>query len=70
MNIEAAVNRIIEARAERHWSMGRLAARSGLSLHGIWKIEHRKVVPRIETIERLCHALEIPVEPLTEATDG
>lgn len=62
MDIDATVTRVIAARTSRHWSMGRLAARAGLSLHGIWKIEHRKVVPRVETLEKLCEALGIPLD--------
>lgn len=55
-------------RLTRTWSMKRLAKEAGVDYSTYWRIEQGQALnPRVETIQRLARALDVPVERLIAA---
>ena len=55
------VERVYELAAERHISINRLAQMSGVSVSTIKTTKNRGGQLKVDTIERICDALEIPL---------
>ena len=55
------VERVYELAAERHISISRLAQMSGVSVSTIKTTKNRGGQLKVDTIERICDALEIPL---------
>ena len=56
----ALIGRRIEAlRKERGWTQGKLAEKAELSNNYLSNIEHNHSIPSIETLMRLCVALDV-----------
>lgn len=54
-------DRVREFRVGRGWTVGRLAAESGLSKGMLSKIENMQTLPSLSTLARLSEALAVPV---------
>lgn len=55
------VQRVYELAAERNISINRLAEMSGISVSTIKTTKNRGGQLKIDTIERICNALDIPL---------
>ena len=55
-------DRLRALRQEKHLSQGQIEKRSGLLRCYISRVEHGHTVPSIETLEKMCRALEIPLQ--------
>ena len=55
------VERVYELAAERNISINRLAEMSGVSVSTIKTTKNRGGQLKVDTIERICNALEIPL---------
>jgi len=53
-------DRLRALREQKHLSQGQIEKRSGLLRCYISRVEHGHTVPSIETLEKMCRALEIP----------
>ena len=65
-NLEAALGaaiaqRVRESRLQLGWTVGQLAARSGISKGMLSKIENAQAAPSLATLARLSDALQVPV---------
>lgn len=52
---------IYRARIEKRWSVFRLAAKAGIDTALIYKIEEGMSTPRIDTLQKICAALELKI---------
>ena len=52
---------IYRARIEKRWSVFRLAAKSGIDTALIYRIEEGMNAPRIDTLQKICEALELEI---------
>lgn len=52
---------IYRARIEKRWSVFRLAAKSGVDAALIYRIEEGMNAPRIDTLQKICTALELEI---------
>jgi transcriptional regulator with XRE-family HTH domain len=52
---------VYRARIEKRWSVYKLAYKSGLDTALIYKIEEGMSAPRIDTLQRICAALELKI---------
>lgn len=52
---------IYRARIEKHWSAYKLASKSGLDTALIYRIEEGMNAPRIDTLQKICAALELEI---------
>jgi len=55
-------DRLRALREQKHLSQGQIEKRSGLLRCYISRVEHGHTVPSIETLEKMCRALEIPLQ--------
>ena len=62
--------RVQTFRAERGWTLGELAAHSGVSRSSLSKIERDEVSPTYDVIQRIARAFAIPVVELFGQTAG
>jgi transcriptional regulator with XRE-family HTH domain len=53
--------RLRALREEKHPSQGQIEKRCGLLRCYISRVEHGHTVPTVETLEKMCHALGIPL---------
>lgn len=53
---------IYRARTEKRWSVYRLATKAGLDAALIYRIEEGMSTPRIDTLQRICAALELEIK--------
>jgi len=56
--------RLRALREEKHLSQGQIEKRCGLLRCYISRVEHGHTVPSIETLEKMCRALEVPLYQL------
>jgi transcriptional regulator with XRE-family HTH domain len=56
--------RLRALREERNLSQGQIEKRSGLLRCYISRVEHGHTVPSVETLEKMCRALEMPLYQL------
>jgi transcriptional regulator with XRE-family HTH domain len=67
--VAGAVARTVQAlRAERGWSLDRLAARSGVSKGVLVALEQRRSNPNLATLARISDAFGVPVTRLVEVS--
>ena len=52
---------IYRARVEKRWSVFRLAAKAGVDAALIYRIEEGMSTPRIDTLQKICAALELEI---------
>ncbi len=62
--------RLRELREHRHMSQGDIERRTGLLRCYISRVENGHTVPAIETLEKLCHALDLPLYQLFYEENG
>jgi transcriptional regulator with XRE-family HTH domain len=62
--------RLRALRAEKNLSQGDIEKRSGLLRCYISRVEHGHTVPSVETLEKICLALEVPLYQLFYEGDG
>ncbi|PYU17910.1 MAG: hypothetical protein DMG32_26915 [Acidobacteria bacterium] len=55
-------DRLRALREQKNLSQGQIEKRSGLLRCYISRVEHGHTVPSIETLEKMCRALEIPLQ--------
>src|SRR5260370_37265683 len=63
-------DRLRELREEKKLSQGELMNRTGLARSYISRVENGHTTPSIETMEKLVHALEIPLYAVFSAGEG
>lgn len=64
MNYESIAGNLRRLRAARHWTQGQAAEAAGLSRVGYRNLEAGTSVPRVETLNALARALEVPIQDL------
>jgi transcriptional regulator with XRE-family HTH domain len=57
-------DRLRALREEKHLSQGQIEKRSGLLCCYISRVEHGYTIPSVETLEKMCRALEVPLYQL------
>src|ERR1700680_4877543 len=56
--------RLRALREEKHLSQGQIEKRSGLLRCYISRVEHGHTIPSVETLKKMCRALEVPLYQL------
>lgn len=56
--------RLRELREQKHLSQGQIEKRCGLLRCYISRVEHGHTIPSVETLEKMCRALEVPLYQL------
>jgi Zn-dependent peptidase ImmA (M78 family)/DNA-binding XRE family transcriptional regulator len=64
VNYESIAGNLRRLRAARHWTQGEAAEAAGLSRVGYRNLESGTSVPRVETLNALARALEVPIQDL------
>ena len=64
VDYELIGKRIENLRKKRGWSQGKLAEKADLSNNYLSNIEHSRSIPSIETLVRLCTALDVTPDAL------
>jgi transcriptional regulator with XRE-family HTH domain len=63
-------DRVRQVRNEKHLSQGDIEKRTGLLRCYISRVENGHTVPAVETLEKIAHALEMPLYQLLYDGDG
>jgi transcriptional regulator with XRE-family HTH domain len=66
MAVMTTGERIRRARLRAVWGQAELARAAGLSVAGIWQIEHGQREPRPVTIRKIAEVLGVPPQDLVE----
>ncbi len=61
--------RIAELRKEKRWSQDELAQKSGIGKSHIGRIELGRYSVGVDTLEKICDALEVTIELKTKAAE-
>ena len=61
--------RIAELRKEKRWSQDELAQKSGIGKSHIGRIELGRYSVGLDTLEKICDALEVTIELKTKAAE-
>jgi transcriptional regulator with XRE-family HTH domain len=62
--------RIRQARVRAVWGQAELARAAGMSVAGLWQIEHGQREPRPATIRKIAEVLGVPPQDLVQNRHG
>ena len=61
MTADDIIDRVEGLRKEKGWTIYKLAEESGVPYSSVYNMFDRKTMPRIDTLEKICNGLQVPV---------